>query len=69
MLGLTISATSFAEEYTSHKVKDLVEEIENLSQIAERYLQSAYAVFTDCIMGKWRYIMRTIGDIDTLFLS
>ena len=32
MLGSTISATSLAEEYTSHKVKDFVEEIENLSQ-------------------------------------
>ena len=67
MLGSTIGVTSFAEEYTSHKVKDFVEEIENLSQIAERYPQSAYAAFTHCIMGKWRYIMRTIEDIDTLF--
>lgn len=31
MLGSTISATSLAEEYKSHKVKDFVEEIENLS--------------------------------------
>ena len=67
MLGSTIGATSFAEEYTSHKVKDFVEEIENLSQIAEPYPQSAYAALTHCIMGKWRYIMRTIEDIDTLF--
>ena len=36
MLSSTISATSFVEEYTSHKVKDFVEEIENLSEIAER---------------------------------
>ena len=52
MLSSTISATSFAEEYTSHKVKDFVEEIENLSEIAERYRQSAYAAFTDCTIGK-----------------
>jgi len=33
----TIGATLFAEEYKSHKVKDFVEEIENLSQIVEQY--------------------------------
>ena len=63
MLGSTIGATSFTEEYTAHKVKDFVEEIENLSQIAER----AYAALTLCIMGKWRYIMRTMADTNTLF--
>ena len=60
MLSSKIIATSFVEEYTSHKVKDFVEEIENLSQSAERYRQSAYAAFNDCIMEKWRYIMQTI---------
>ena len=39
MLGSTISATSLAEEYTSHKVKDFVEEIENLSQNVIAYLR------------------------------
>ena len=67
MLSSTISSTSFAEEYTSHKVKDFVEEFENLSKIAERYRQSAYTAFIDCTIGKWRYTMR-IEDIDTLFL-
>ena len=66
MLSSTISATSFAEEYTSHKVKDFAGEIETLSQIAERYRQSAYAAFPVCSIGKWRYTMR-IEDIDTIF--
>ena len=39
MLGSTISATSLAEEYTSDKVKDFVEEIENLSQNVIAYLR------------------------------
>ena len=39
MLGSTISATSLAEENTSHKVKDFVEEIENLSQNVIAYLR------------------------------
>ena len=38
MLGSTISATLLAEEYTSHKVKDFVEEIENISQTVIAYL-------------------------------
>ena len=38
MLCSTISATSLAEEYTSNKVKDFVEEIENLSQKVIAYL-------------------------------
>ena len=57
MLGSTIGATSFPQEYTSHKVKAFVEEIENLSQIAERYPQSVYAALNHCLTGKWRYIM------------
>ena len=67
MLGSTIGSTHFAEEYTSNKVQDFVEEIENLSKIADRYPQSAYAALTQCIMGKWRYIMRTIEGVETLF--
>ena len=65
-LAQRLVATSFAEEYTSHKVKDFVKEIENLSQTTECYPQSVYAALIDCITGKWRYIMRTIEDIDTI---
>ena len=67
MLGSTVGSTSFAKEFAAHKVEEFVEEIENLSKIAERYPQSAYAAFSHCIVGKWRYMMRTMKDIDTLF--
>ena len=65
-LAQRLVATSFAEEYTSHKVKDFVAEIENLSHTTERYPQSVYAALIHCITGKWRYIMRTIEDIDVI---
>lgn len=67
MLGSTIGSICFAKEYTTHKVEDYVEEIENLAEIAEHYPQSAYAAFYHCFMGKWCYIIQTIEDIDTLF--
>ena len=67
MLGSTVGSTSFAKEFAAHKVEEFAEEIENLSKIAERYPQSAYAAFSHCIVGKWRYMMRTMKDIDTLF--
>ena len=67
MLGSTFGSTRFAKEYTAHKFDDFVEEIENLAKITECRPQSAYAAFSHCIMGKWRYIMRTIEDIDILF--
>ena len=38
MLSSAISTTSLAEEYTSLKVKDFVEEIDNLSQNVIAYL-------------------------------
>ena len=66
MLGSTISATSLAEEYTSHKVKDFVEEIENLSQNVIAYLRILPLPIV--LWERGFYIMRTIKDIDTLFL-
>ena len=39
MLSSAISTTSLAEEYTSLKVKDFVEEIDNLSQNVTAYLR------------------------------
>ena len=67
MFGSTIGSTRFTEEYTAQKFEDFVEEMENLAKIVERYPQYAYAAFSHCIMGKWRYIMLTIEDVDTLF--
>ena len=67
MLGSTIGSTHFAEQFTEKKIELFVEEIEILSKIAEQYPQSAYAAFSHCIMGKWRYLMRTVENIDTLF--
>ena len=39
MFGSTISTTSLAEEYTSLKVKDFVEEIDKISQNVIAYLR------------------------------
>jgi hypothetical protein len=67
MLGSAIGSRDFVKTFTAEKIDVFVNEIEDLAKIAEHYPQSAYAAFSHCIMGKWRYLMRTVEDIDSLF--
>ena len=67
LLGSTVGTTKFNKEFVAGKVESFVEEIDTLSKIAEMYPQAAYAAFSHGIVGKWRYIMRTNNDINTLF--
>ena len=67
MLGSAIGSRDFVKTFPAEKIDVFVNEIEDLAKIAEHYPQSAYAAFSHCIMGKWRYLMRTVEDIDSLF--
>ena len=67
MLGSAIGSRQFTEQFVSKKIEQFVNEIESLAKIAERYPQSAYAAFSHCIISKWRYIMRTVENIDIFF--
>ena len=55
------------EQFATKKIEQFVNEIESLAKIAERYPQSAYAAFSHCIISKWRYLMRTVENIDESF--
>ena len=52
--------------YVVDKIKEWEEEIDMLSKIAEMYPHAAYTAFTRAIMGKWKYLMRTIDGIGNM---
>jgi hypothetical protein len=60
MLGSATGSRDFVKTFTAEKIDVFVNETENLAKIAEHYPQPAYAAFSHCIEGKWRYLMRTV---------
>ena len=67
ILGAACGKRSFVEGYVAEKIDEWVKEIELLSTIAEIYPHAAYTAFTRVIIGKWQYLMRTIGSIGEMF--
>ena len=67
MLGSAIGSRQFMEQFATKKIEQFVNEIESVAKIAERYPQSAYAAFSHCTISKWRYLMRTVENIDESF--
>ena len=65
-LGAALGSRAFAEEYVSRKVTDWIDEISQLSEIAQTRPHSAYCAFTHGLIGRWIYVMRTIPDIAPL---
>ena len=66
-MGAVIGSPEFKESYVTNKVKKWVQDIEELSQIAQDEPQAVYASFTKAICHRWTYVQRTIPDIDDLF--
>ena len=66
MLGAACGKRSFVDGYVVDKIKEWEEEIDMLSKIAEMYPHAAYTAFTRAIMGKWKYLMRTIDGIGNM---
>ena len=67
VLGAACGKRSFVDGYVVDKIKEWEEEIDMLSKIAEMYPHAAYTAFTRAIMGKWKYLMRTIDGIGNMF--
>ena len=65
-LGAALGSRAFAEEYVSRKVTDWIDEITQLSEIAQTRPHSAYCALTHGLIGRWTYVMRTIPDIAPL---
>ena len=66
-LGACLGSASFKEEYVSKKVYKWVEELKTLSKFAETDPHAAYAAFTYGFSQKWKYVQRTIPNIEDLF--
>ena len=67
-LGAALGSRPFAHDFVKQKVNKWTSEIESLSDIAKVQPQAAYAVLTHGLMNEWTFLMRTIPDIDDLFL-
>ena len=49
------------------KVKKWTAEISALSTLAQSQLHAAYAAFVHGVVGRWKYVMRTINNTSSLF--
>ena len=63
-LGAVIGSQEFKAEYCQQLIKDWVQQLENLSEIAKIEPQSAYSAFISGFQGKLTFYMRTIKGIE-----
>jgi hypothetical protein len=66
-LGAALGTPTFIEDYVTNKVKNWVDELEKLSDLAKMEPQLAYSAYTTGLCKRWAYIMRTISGISHLF--
>ena len=66
-LGAAIGTPTFAEEYVAGKIEKWTAEISSLSKLALSQPHAAYTAFVHGLVGRWRYVMRTIENTSTLF--
>ena len=59
-LGAIIGTDEFKNSYIEKMIKDWIEEIQYLSEIAKMYPHSAYSAF---VQNRYTYTMRTIPDL------
>lgn len=67
-LGAALGTRSFVEDYVSSRVGVWVTELERLSAIALSQPQAAYSALVHGLLGKWKYLARTIPDLQALLL-
>ena len=67
-LGSVIGTPAFKENYVKTKVEEWVAELQKLAEIAKTEPQAAYTAFTFGIKHRWNFIMRTVPNIEHLFL-
>jgi hypothetical protein len=66
-LGAVIGSEEFRDEYIRSKVSKWVEDIEQLSTIANDEPQLAYAAYTKALSMRWCFLQRTIPNIKHYF--
>ena len=66
-MGAVIGSHDFKETYVTNKVNKWIEDIEELSTLANDEPQAVYSCFTKAICHRWTYVQRTISGIEHLF--
>ena len=66
-LGAALGSSSFVESYVQNKINGWIQEINQLSVIAQSQPHAAYAAFTHGLSHKWAFLSRTIPNIDKMF--
>ena len=66
-LGAAIGNSAFKEQYVQRKVEKWVQDVEQLSIIANEEPQIALAAFTKALCMRWCFVQRTIPEISHLF--
>ena len=67
-LGAVIGSEDFRNEYVSGKIAKWVQDIEQLSEIAEEEPQLAYTAFTKAMCMRWCFLQRTIPNSRDFFI-
>ena len=65
-LGAALGHPLFVNEYVDSKVKEWVSQIDKLSDIAITHPHAAYSAFTQGLVHRWSYIMRTVPNISDM---
>ena len=66
-LGAALGSTEFKTIYVKEKIAKWVEDIEQLSEIANEEPQIALSAYTKGLCHRWSFLQRTMGDISHLF--
>ena len=66
-LGAVIGREEFRDEYIRNKIIKWVDDIEELSSIAENEPQLAYSAYTKALSMRWCFLQRTIPNIKHYF--
>ena len=66
-LGAAIGSTDFKSAYVSDKIKNWVQDVEELSVLAVEEPQVALSAYTKGICHRWTFIQRTLDGISSLF--
>ena len=64
VLGSPIGTDSFISTYVAEKVQEWVNELDNLTSIADSQPHAAYSALTHGLYSKWNYIARTTPGIE-----
>ena len=62
-LGAALGHPLFVNDYVNSKVKKWVSQIDKLSAIAITHPHAAYSAFTQGLVHRWSYVMRTVPNI------